>query len=280
MDFFSSIAEESLKSALKEYFSHQETAPDDHNLPTLEKLLKEFMESKNIVLHWRSEPRKKPFDDLHKYHSRLVSSHLMNMIHKLFSKSGDGYGLRVVSRVATPYFLNFGGHRSKYAKYSFKDNVCHDSSSARQQQRNDLSTTVNAWGGAHSVDSDQFQEHRIKNIKGFLDNLHGNLDPTTIDKAIKPADLELKISAELERSMNISYKSPGTSSKFLMDEEVSKVVKILNQIKPFSSEREPVVFVEPVVGSDNYSRVDSEPDLIAEFLNRNKEQYSTWGPFV
>ena len=54
---------------------------------------------------------------------------------------------------------------------------------------------MNAWGGVNSVDCDQFQEHRIKNIKGFLDSLHGNLDPSTIDKAIKSADLELKISA-------------------------------------------------------------------------------------
>ena len=238
------------------------------------------MDSNNVVLFWGSKSGKEPFDDLHSYHSRLVSSHLMNKIHKLFSKSGDGQGLRVVNRVATSYFLNAGGHRSKYAKYSYKDNVCHDSSSALQKQRNDLSTTVNAWGGGHSVDCDQFQEHRIKNIKGFLDNLHGNLDPTNVDKALKSADLELKISAEIERSMNISYKGPSTSRKFLTDEEVSKVGKIMNQIKPFSSEREPVMFVEPLKEKDNFSKLDAEPNVIVEFLDRNKGQYSTWGPFV
>ena len=218
LDFFSNIGEESLKSALKEHFENEdEIAPADQNVTNLCRLLGEFMESNNIVLHWSPSSERNPFDDLHKYHSRLVSSHLMNKIHKLFSKTGDGQGLRVINRVATPYFLNAGGHRSKYAKYSFKDNVCHDSSSD--------STTVNAWGGVNSVDCDQFQEHRIKNIKGFLDSLRRNLDPSTIDKAIKSADLALTISAEGDRSMNVSYSGPGVSQRYLDDDDVSKIAK-------------------------------------------------------
>ena len=188
--------------------------------------------------------------------------------------------MRIVNRIATSYFLNAGGSRSKYAKYSLKDNVCHDSSSACQKQRNDLSSTVNAWGGPHSVDCDQFQEHRIKNLKGFLDSLHGNLDPTTVERAVKSADLELKICAEMERSMNISYRGPSSSSKFLTDEEVVKVARIMGQIKPFSTDREPVVFVEPLEKNNNFARLDSEPDLVRDFLRRNKEEYSGWGPFV
>ena len=275
-----SIAEESLKTALKEHFLSQEIGSIDQNLSNIEKLLTDFLKSKNIVLHWRSHLSQEPFDDLHKYHARLVSSHVMNKVHKLFSKYGDGHGLRVVNRVSTSYFLNVGGHRSKYAKYSYKDNVCHDSSSARQQLRNDLSTSVNAWGGAHSVDSDQFQEHRIKNIKGFMDSLHGNLEPTNIEKTLKSVDLELKISAEVERALNISYKSPGTSSKFLTNDEISKIGKLLNQIQPFSTDRKPVVFVEPFVERSNYSILDSDTNLTEEFLKRNKGQFSSWGPFV
>ena len=281
LDFFSSIAEESLKSALKNHFSQQdEVATDDKNIQTLKMLVSEFMDSNNIVLNWDPKSREEPFDDLHKYHSRIVSSHLMNKIHHLFSKFGDGQGLRIVNRIATSYFLNAGGSRSKYAKYSYKDNVCHDSSSACQKQRNDLSSTVNAWGGPHSVDCDQFQEHRIKNLKGFLDSLHGNLDPTTVERAVKSADLELKICAEMERSMNISYRGPSSSSKFLTDEEVVKVARIMGQIKPFSTDREPVVFVEPLEKNNNFSRLDSDPDLVRDFLWRNKEEYSGWGPFV
>ena len=270
-----------MKSALVEHFSGETLIPDaDQTLGNLQKLLEEFMKNSNLVLFWESESGTEPFDDLHKYHSRLVSSHLMNKIHKLFSKTGDGQGLRVVSRVATPFFLNAGGHRSKYAKYSHKDNVCHDSSSARQKLRNDLSTTVNAWGGAHSVDSDQFQEHRIKNLKGILDSLHGNLDPSTIDKAIKSADLELKISAEIDRCMNVSYRNPNTSAKFLTEDEISKIAKIICQIKPFSRKREAVVFKEPLAGKDNFVKLEEEPELVTEFLGRNKGQYSSWGPFV
>jgi hypothetical protein len=270
-----------LKSALVEHFSGETLIPDaDQTLGNLQKLLEEFMNNSNLVLFWESESGTEPFDDLHKYHSRLVSSHLMNKIHKLFSKSGDGQGLRVVNRVATPYFLSAAGSRSKYAKYSFKDNVVHDSSSAHQRERNDLSTTVNAWGEPHSVDCDQFQEHRIKNIKGFLDSLHGNLDPATIDKAIESADLELKICAELDRSMNLSYSSPGTSANFLTDDEVAKVSKVLEKIQPFSTEREKVKFVEPLLEKDNFSRLDSKPELVQEFLSRNRGQYSSWGPFV
>lgn len=62
----------------------------------------DFLDSSNIVLHLDSEPSREPFDDLHKYHSRLVSSHLMNKIHKLFTKFGDGHGLRIVNKVAIP----------------------------------------------------------------------------------------------------------------------------------------------------------------------------------
>ena len=129
-DFFSNIAEESLKSALQEHFSDETLIPDaDQSLGNLQKLMEKFMKNSNIVLSWESESGTDPFDDLHIYHSRLVSTHLMNKIHKLFSKSGDGQGLRVINRVATSFFLNAGGHRSKYAKYSHKDNICHLSKS-------------------------------------------------------------------------------------------------------------------------------------------------------
>ena len=265
---------------MKEHFKNVTVDEDGQTLPNLEKLIKQFLTSNNIVVFW-GEESSEPFDDLHKYHSRLVSAHLMNKVHKLYSKSGDGQGLRAVNRVLTPYFLNKGGHKSKYAKYTFKDNVCHDSSSEWQQARNDLSTTINAWGGgAHSVDSDQFQENRIKNIKGYLDNLHGNLDPANIEKSLRSADLELKISAQLEKSLNVSYTNPGSSAKFLTEEEVSKVRKVMGQIKPFSRDRDKVQFVEPLHGKTNYSKVEDDKNLVKDFLSRNKKQYLTSGPFV
>ena len=238
------------------------------------------MEVNNIILFWGAKSSQEPFDDLHKYHSRLVSAHLMNQVHKLFSKFGDGQGLRVVSRVSTPYFLNIGGNKSKYAKYSFKDNVCHEASSDRQQERNDLSTTVNAWGGPNSVDCDEFQEHRIKNIKGFIDNLHGNLDPLNIEKSIKSADLQLKISEEFERAMNVSYRSASNANQFLSNDEIRKIVKIMNDIKPFSRSRKSVSFVEPLLDNDNFTKLDKDVNLVTDFLDRNKDQFSTWGPFV
>lgn len=139
---------------------------------------------------------------------------------------------------------------------------------------------MNAWGGPHNVDCDQFQEHRIKNIKGFLDSLHGNLDPATIDKAMKSADLELKICAEMERSMNISYRSPSSSSKFFTDEEVGKIARVMAKIKPFSKEREAVTFTEPLEEEDNFSKLDTDPDVVKEFLRRNQRESSGWGPFV
>ena len=204
----------------------------------------------------------------------------MNQVHKLFSKFGDGRGMRTVNRAATPYFLNLGGQKSKYAKYSFKDNVCHDSSSDRQQERNDLSITVNAWGGPNSVDCDEFQEHRIKNIKGFLDDLHGNHDPSNIDKTVKSADLQLKISEEIERAMNMSYTSAGTSSRYMSNEEVAKVEKLMKELKPFSRQRKSITFVQPLQEVNNFAKLESDPSLVLEFLSRNKEQFPSWGPFV
>ena len=242
--------------------------------------IKKFLNQNNIVLRWGSEPGVKPYDDLHKYHSRLVSSHLMNQVHKLFSKFGDGQGMRTVSKVSMPYFLNLGGSKSKYAKYAFKDNVCYDASSERQRERCDLSITVNAWGGPYSVDCDEFQEHRIKNLKGFVDSLHGNLDPTNIEKSMKSADLQLKISDEVERALNVNYRSPGNANQFLSDEEIRKVTKIIDDIKPFSRDRKPVKFKEPLEEEDNFSKLNEEPKLVVDFLNRNKEQFSSWGPFV
>lgn len=56
MDFFSNIGEESLKSALKEHFGNEdEIAPADQNLANLSRLLGEFMESNNIVLHHQAQ---------------------------------------------------------------------------------------------------------------------------------------------------------------------------------------------------------------------------------
>ena len=267
---------------MTDHFKDEEiVAEDDQTLSNLEKMVRNFLNSRNIILFWGAESDVEPYDDLHIYHARLVASHLMNKVHKLFAKSGDGQGLREVNRASTSYFLNQGGHRSKYAKYTLKDNICHDSSSDQQKRRNNLSTTVNAWGGESlSVESDKFQENRIKNIKGFMDSLHGNLDPCNIEKTLRSADLELKISAEMDRSMNVSYKSPETSSKYLTQEEINKVGKMLSQIRPFSRDRNQVMFVEPLVGKTNFSRLDDDLSLAQEFLTRNKEQYPTWGPFV
>ena len=280
LQFFSCIAQESLKEALGEHFRDMVVSEQDQTLSELEKMLRNFLKSNNIVLFWGAESVE-PYDDLQRYHSRLVSAHLMNEIHKLFAKSGDGHGLRTVSRVSTAYFLNQGGQKSKYAKYTLKDNICHDSSSEQQKRRNDLSTTVNAWGGAsHSVESDKFQEHKIKNIKGLLDNLHGNMDPANIEKTLKSADLELKISAELEKSMNVSYTNPDSSKKFMTEEEVGKVGKTLSQLRPFSRDRSPVKFVAPIVGNSNFSKLEEDTSFVLNFLLRNRDQYSSWGPFV
>ena len=146
---------------MQEYFINSDRfTPCDQTSEGLKLELLKFLEESNIVLFWSDKKSGvQPFDDLHNYHSRLVSSHLMNQVHKHFSKMGDGQGMRTVRRVDMPYFLNLGGNKSKYAKYSFKDNVCHDASSERQRERNDLSITVNAWGGPNSVDCDEFQEH-------------------------------------------------------------------------------------------------------------------------
>ena len=140
---------------------------------------------------------------------------------------------------------------------------------------------MNAWGGeSQSVDCDEFQEHRIKNLKGFVDNLHGNLDPSNIDKAMKSVDLQLKISEEVEREMNVSYKSAGSAGQFLSDEEVRKVQKMMNEIKPFSRTRKLVTFVEPLGETNNFQKLEKNSDLFEQFLLRNKEQFSSWGPFV
>ena len=278
--FFSSVGQESLKSALREHFLNEKFELEEQTLAGLNIKLTTFLEKMNIGLFWGAETDQEPFDDLHNYHSRLVAAHLMNQVHKLFSKFGDGQGLRVVRRVSMPYFLNMGGNKSKYAKYCYKDNVCYDASSERQRERSDLTMTVNAWGGPNSVDCDEFQEHRIKNLKGFVDNLHGNLDPANIEKSFKSADLQLKISEEIERAMNVSYKSPGKATSFLSDDEVRKIAKLINVLQPFSRSRSRVTFVEPLMEATNYSKLDSDKNLVKDFIERNKEQFSSWGPFV
>ena len=98
----------------------EEVLGEPVSLDGLKEEIINFLKLHNIVLYWGAKSTQKPYDDLHTYHSRIVSSHLMNQVHKLFSKAGDGQGMRIVSKVSTPYFLNMGGSKSKYAKYSFK----------------------------------------------------------------------------------------------------------------------------------------------------------------
>jgi hypothetical protein len=73
--------------------------------------------------------------------------------------------------------------------------------------------------------------------------------------------------------MNINYCSAGTSSKFLSDEDVKKVEKLMNEIRPLSKKRKLVSFVEPLASGDNFSNLDSDKNLVSEFLERNKKQY-------
>ena len=80
--------------------------------------------------------------------------------------------------------------------------------------------------------------------------------------------------------MNVSYSGPGVSQRYLDDDDVSKIAKVMSQIKPFSRDREPVSFKESLVNNDNFARLDADPDLVLNFLKRNKGQYSAWGPYV
>ena len=278
--FFSDIGEQSLRSALKEYY----LKCDDEihcNIEWFRASVLNFLEKSNIVLHLgANDNAEEPFDDLHRYHSRLVSSHLMNKVHKLFSKAGDGEGMRAVCKVSTPYFLSLGGSKSKYAKYSFKDNVCYDASSEREKKRSDFSITVNAWGGPNSVDSDEFQEHRIKNIKGYIDSLHGNVDTLNLDSSLQSADLELKISADFDKDFDMSFDKPSHSTSFLTAEENTKVSKVFEELRPFSRSRKSVSFKEPLKEATHFTVLGRDSELVKTFLERNKKQFSTWGPFV
>ena len=274
------VGQESLKSSLMEFFIHSGQDIADRSMDGLKRSFREFMSKMNIVICLNDAHTGDCYDDLQTYHSRLVSSHLMNEVHKLFSKAGDGFGLRSVFRTSCPYFLSLGGSKSKYAKYCFKDNVCYDASSERQKTRSDLCTTINAWGGPHSVDSDEFQEHRIKNLKGLIDSLHGNLDPLSLEQAVKAADVQIKFAAEFERDMETSSGDPDSSHKLFTLEERNKVAKMIQDLRPFSFSRRRVHFVAPLLESNNFSNLVKNSNIVSDFLHRNKKQFAYWGPFL
>ena len=113
-----------------------------------------------------------------------------------------------------------------------------------------------------------------------MDSLHGNLDPSNIEKAMKSVDLQLKISEEVEKEMNISYSSAGSAHEYLSDDEIRKIKKMFEELRPFSKERKLVSFAEPLKEANNFQKLEDEPSLVDQFLSRNKSQFSSWGPFV
>lgn len=75
-----------------------------------------FLDENGVHLYY--DPDKAPHqchDDLQAYTTRLVATYLLDKVHSLMSKNGDGNGLRAMRRLSILQFLSSGGQRSKYA---------------------------------------------------------------------------------------------------------------------------------------------------------------------
>ena len=97
---------------------------------------------------------------------------------------------------------------------------------------------------------------------------------------MKAADVQIKIAAEFERDMETSSGDPESSHKLFTLEERNKVSKMMQELRPFSSNRRRVSFVTPLLESNNFTNLVKNNNIVSDFLQRNKKQFAYWGPFL
>ena len=114
----------------------------------------------------------------------------------------------------------------------------------------------------------------------MIDSLHGNLDPLSLEQAMKAADVQIKFTAEFERDMETSSGDLDSSHKLFTLEERNKVAKMIQDLRPFSFSRRRVHFVAPLLESNNFSNLVKNSNIVSDFLHRNKKQFAYWGPFL
>lgn len=99
-------------------------------------------------------------------------------------------------------------------------------SSPFEQFRNNMNATVNDFGFSESsVDGDKFQEHKIKQVKHNMDNLHGQYGNDNIAKTVQALDVQIKISEQCHDEFQLKGRRSQNSHDYMGVENRSKIKK-------------------------------------------------------
>lgn len=278
--FKSACGEEALMSLMKQYFCLDGVGCDKSDANQASKtyedaveVILKFLDKTGIELYYDPDRSQfESFDDLEAYSTRLVSSHLLDLVHDLMAHHGDGRGLRALRRLSILQFLANAGQRSKYALNLNISEISYHISSDYEKLRNDIQATVNPHGRVKSsVDCDKFEEHKIKQVKRKMDSLHGHFDLTTIENSVKALDVQIKISENFHDELQLSKSTGSHHYDYIGDENRMKIRKSYDEVKPFSHDRQKVKMKNPV-GSSIFSEL--KPSDIEKFISRNRRNFS------
>ena len=140
-----------------------------------------------------------------------------------------------------------------------------------------MNATVNDFGLHNtSVDGDKFQEHKVKQVKHNIDNLHGQVGNGNIEKTVQALDIQIKISEQLHDEFQLKGKRSQTSYDYVGVENRSKIQRMFNDIQPFSNSRPKVTLKNPVQSS----LFSFKPGVISKFVERNKKNFNRRLTFV
>ena len=187
---------------------------------------------------------------------------------------GDGLGIRGLRTVMCLYFLNRKENHqdSQYAPRLLSNRVAFLAASKRTQHRIDQMACVNISGKpGGNVSRDEANEFEVRNAKTKLRGLHSQVTSLVVEKSIVGSNIMGQIESHDRQAMLLSNRGGGTSYRHLSEAQVELIRKEIQNIHPFSLQREKISYYDKPRGMFSGLKMDQ----IERFISRNKKKYGS-----
>ena len=231
----------------------------------------DFLSCSDIKYYWdpHNYDEKNKFDDVLSSCRDNASRTLLSMVADTVEHEGDGLGIRAIRRVMIPYFLNKKlAQSSKYALALLSDLINYMGQSEKTKKRIDLLATCNPSGGrGKGLARDQVNEHKVKMVKRSVRGLHGQLSDALLSTTVLGANVMHQIQEHDDVSLLQMLPGGRSSAQYIGDDLRAKIRSEIENVGPFSVDREKRFYYETPTGSV-FAGLNME--RVQQFLSRNK----------
>ena len=276
--FCEEIGKALLVEAFKTFSTQVEDTIEQTKANAVNIILK-FLDFMDIKYYYDPEnnEERQVHDDMMSSCRDLAGRTVISLVLDSVEHEGDGVGLRSLRTVMIPYFLNRKAEvqDSKYAPRLLFNRIWFLKASKRTQARIDHLACCNPSGKpGHSIARDQENEHKVKNTKEILRNMHAQLRDIPVEKTVLGSNIIEIIDGHDKEAMLMKGEGGKTAYRYLSEAEKDKVNDEIEKLKPFDYDREKIEYYDKTRGV--FSGLTMEK--IERFLERNRTNFKRNSP--